>query len=72
MKQILNFIFGKRKDGKCRSWDHDYGPLEKLEYLASTGKYIGNQPVTQKYFYHKEVCKKCGHVSCTDILPSWS
>lgn len=70
MKQILNFLFGKRKDGKCRSWDHDYGALEKVEYFANTGKYIGGKPVKQKYFYYNETCKKCGDISMSDILPS--
>jgi hypothetical protein len=40
MKGILNYLFGKRKDGKCRSWDHDYGPLEKVDASPNASQFL--------------------------------
>lgn len=65
---ILKRIFGKRKDGKCRWWNHDFGDSKKIEYMVNTGSYIDGKPIQKKVFHYESTCKKCGETTYSDIF----
>lgn len=65
--KILSFLFGKRKDGKCRFWEHEYEESVKNSFLADTGQYLGGESIKQKYYYQSRKCKNCGKTDMGDI-----
>jgi len=64
----MKFNFLKRKDGKCRWWNHKYTFESREEIKLGTGKYIGDKEIKQKAFYIKYKCKKCNDIYISDII----
>lgn len=59
MFKLLSHIFGKRKDGLCWFWEHDFPePTERIT-MHDTGKYIDGKPIQQKIIRYESFCKKC-------------
>lgn len=69
LKKILNFLFGsgKRKNGKCKLWNHEFGPDVRHEFMSNTGQYIDGKPVQRKKYYYESTCKNCGATFESDI-----
>jgi predicted nucleic-acid-binding Zn-ribbon protein len=72
MKKIWNYFFGKRKDGWCRWWQHEYGESVKEKWMSNTGTYIDGKPIQRKKYWYKSTCKKCGWYTTTDVYTDWS
>lgn len=70
MKKVWNWLFGKRKDGKCRFWQHDWGEDERVEYMSGTNQYIDGKQIKRKRYYHITRCKKCGERIESDSYPA--
>ena len=58
MKKLLTAILGNRKDGKCRSWQHEYKWDSRID-IRNTGEFINGQPIQKKYEVYIGTCK-CG------------
>jgi hypothetical protein len=71
MKRILNFLFAKRKDGICRSWNHLYDDGKSFEFMRNTGKYVDEKPIQEKVYQMRYTCTKCGHVALSDIYRTY-
>lgn len=57
MKQILNLIFGNRKDGKCRWWQHIW--VKERFYEQDNEKILGR--IVGSFWTYK--CQKCNEIS---------
>lgn len=60
MKKIFLYFFGKRKDGKCRWWKHDYSIMSKHDFMVGNGSYIQGHQIENKYTFYEYTCSKCG------------
>jgi len=70
MIKLLNWLFGKRKDGKCRWWNHEYVRKEE-EGFFDTGVFLDGKPLQKRMGWGKYTCKKCGHQWKSDNYRIW-
>jgi hypothetical protein len=72
MKRILNFLFGsKKKNGKCKWWNHEYDDGKESEWMSGTGSFINGQQIEKKYYNTTYTCKKCVDTFSTDPQRVW-
>ena len=71
MIKLLNFFFGKRKDGKCRWWQHKYDNGKHEEWMSDTGTFLEGKPLQKKFGWTKYTCGKCGDTWTSDIRRVW-
>ena len=60
MRKLLSRIFGKRKDGKCQWWEHDWDKEIHKSWMRDTNNYIDGKPIQKKEYYLERTCKTCG------------
>ncbi len=72
MRKLFNWLFGgKKKNGKCKWWNHDYGDGKRQEWMSGTGTYIDGKPIEKKYTNIVYTCEKCGDSFSTDPQRVW-
>ena len=59
----------KRKDGKCRWWNHKDEFERREEVEVGTGMYIDGKEIKRKHFYLVYKCKKCQDIDYSDAIP---
>jgi len=70
MIKILNWLFGKRKDGKCRWWQHDIVTTHE-EYMAGTGQYVNGKEIKKKMWCDNYKCTKCNYEDSGNYRRAW-